>query len=114
MVSVAIIPSSPKVKKVTNERGFIPERYAFRYGMYIVPHSIPAPRAAHTPRMEWPAGAWVEEAIASSVAPTQMNKAPTHDQGATKNSGPTAPARLTQLTKENESPKYAQQAVRIP
>ena len=42
--------SSPTVKKVTNDSGFIPVRYALRYGMYIVPHSTPAASAAATPR----------------------------------------------------------------
>ena len=34
---------------VTNDSGFMPLMYAFRYGMYIVPHSSPAPSAAAMP-----------------------------------------------------------------
>src|SRR5450631_1528090 len=76
MARADIIPSSPKVKNVTKERGFIPDRYALRYGIYMVPHRTPAPSAAQTPRMEWAAGAWVEDAMASKAAPTHMTRAP--------------------------------------
>ncbi len=37
---------------------------------------MPAPSAAQTPRMEWAAGAWVAEALASRAAPTHMTSAP--------------------------------------
>src|SRR5882672_1668398 len=70
------MPSSPKVKKVTNESGFMPVRYALRYGIYIVPQRTPAPSAAQTPRNECPAGPCVEEAMASRVAPRHMTSAP--------------------------------------
>src|SRR5438445_705765 len=44
--------------------------------MYIVPHNAPAASAAATPRAGWPAGAWVEEATASKVAPANITTAP--------------------------------------
>src|SRR5882724_1583234 len=74
--SAVIIPNSPNVKNVTNESGFIPVKYALRYGMYIVPQRTPAPSAAQTPRMEWAAGASEEDAIASRAAPKHMTSAP--------------------------------------
>ena len=50
-----------------------------------MPHKIPAPSAAHTPRMEWPAGACDEDATASSAAPTHIisvpPKTPAHRRG---------------------------------
>src|SRR5438445_9372278 len=70
------MPSSPKVKKVTKDNGFIPVRYAFLYGMYIVPHRMPAPIAASTPRQACPAGACVDDAHASITAPTNITSAP--------------------------------------
>src|SRR5579862_2342805 len=44
--------------------------------MYIVPQRTPAPRAAQTPRMEWAAGACVDDATASKATPTHMTNAP--------------------------------------
>src|SRR5215471_287507 len=76
IASDVIIPSSPNVKNVTNDSGFIPVRYALRYGMYIVPHKIPAPNAAHTPLNECAAGPCPEDAIASTPAPTHITNAP--------------------------------------
>jgi len=44
--------------------------------MYIVPHKIPAPRAAAMPNVALPGAAWCDEAIASSAAPANMQTAP--------------------------------------
>src|SRR5260370_28773857 len=44
--------------------------------MYMVPQSTPAASAATTPRVECPAGAWVDEATASSVAPANISAPP--------------------------------------
>src|SRR6516162_9866392 len=70
------MPNSPNVKNVTNESGFIPVRYALRYGMYIVPQSTPAPSAAHTPFSEWAEVDCEADAIASTAAPVHMTNAP--------------------------------------
>src|SRR5216684_2844503 len=51
-VSASTVPNSPTVNAVTNESGFIPLRYALRYGTYIVPHIRLAPNAAAIPRNE--------------------------------------------------------------
>src|SRR3974390_3193861 len=71
-----IMPNSPKVKNVTNDRGFMPVRYALRYGMYIVPQSTPAPSAAHTPFIEWPEEFCADEAMASSAPPKHRTAVP--------------------------------------
>src|SRR5215472_9340047 len=71
-----IMPSSPTLKKATNESGFIPVRYALRYGIYMVPHSTPAPRAATMPWSARPAGACAGDATASKTAPANMSAAP--------------------------------------
>src|ERR1700688_5132546 len=44
--------------------------------MYIVPHRTPAPSAAQTPRKECAAVDCVDEAVASSAAPTHITAAP--------------------------------------
>src|ERR1700730_9675637 len=44
--------------------------------MYMVPQRMPAPRAAHTPRMECALGPSVDEAAASRAAPKHITKAP--------------------------------------
>src|SRR5579875_2712013 len=75
----AIVPSSPNVKMVTKESGFMPERYALRYGTYMVPHMRPAPSAAMTPEMARAADVAdpvCTEAAESMTALTTMAMAP--------------------------------------
>src|SRR5438270_253805 len=44
--------------------------------MYIVPHKIPAPSAAHTPRIGCSDGPCVDDAIASSAPPAHSTNPP--------------------------------------
>src|SRR5262249_41757091 len=62
-------PSSPNVNTVTNDRGFMPLIYALRYGIYIVPHSKPAPSAAATPV----ADAFIASCVCQDVAYDNMH-----------------------------------------
>src|ERR1700730_8152504 len=72
------MPSSPIVKNETNDKGFMPDRYAFRYGIYIVPHSTPAPRAAAIPRVAAWAEIWLADARANNKPPKNISAAPPH------------------------------------
>src|SRR5580704_3061024 len=78
MAKAPIMPTSPNVKNATNESGFIPVKYALRYGIYMVPHKIPAASAATTPRDACDAepGAADAEATASIHAPRPMTRTP--------------------------------------
>ena len=54
---MSMVSSSPTVKNVMNDKGFMPVRYALRYGTYMVPQRTPAPSAAAIPRAALPGAA---------------------------------------------------------
>src|ERR1022692_444283 len=76
--------------------------------MYIVPHKMPAPRAAITPNIALPGAARLEEAKASSVAPANMPVAPPNTPSQRFHPG------IMQLVEQQETPEDPKQAVRIP
>ena len=76
------------MKKVMNDSGLIPVRYALRYGMYIVPHSAPAASAAATPRIASFAGTCATDAAARAVPPANINTAPPRTPSQRRQSAP--------------------------
>ena len=88
----------------------MPLMYALRYGMYMVPHSMPAPRAARIPSVARPGAApeWC------SVAYGQQARARHNRRGAAEHLGPLARAGTAQFVEQQPAPEQSHQAVDVP